>query len=63
MTPCTAKREPEQRLAERIDLLVNDVHLHLYLVRLGQHLWPQREESGGNKQLAPARIPLRILRL
>ena len=36
-----AERQAQERPADRVDLLVDDVHLHLGCVDLGQHLGPR----------------------
>ena len=41
VTARAAERQAEQRFAERVNLLVDDIHLHLHLVRLSQNLWPE----------------------
>ena len=52
-----AERQPEDRLAERVELLVGDVHLHLLLVRLGQQLRPEDQEAGRGQ---PVRVVGRV---
>jgi hypothetical protein len=48
-----AQGQPQERPAERVNLLVDDVHPHLGLVHLGQHLGPQRQEARGDQQFVP----------
>ena len=43
----TADRQAHERARRRVDLLVDDIHLHLDRVVFGQHLGAEREEAGG----------------
>ena len=40
-----AERQPQEGPADGVDLLVDDVHLHLHRVVFGQHLGPERREA------------------
>ena len=53
------KRQPEEHPAERVDLLVDDVHPHLGLVDLGEHLGADGHESGRDQQLVALRFATR----
>ena len=48
-----AERQAQERLAERVELLVDDVHLHLDRVVLGEHLRPDDEEAGRDEPVGP----------
>ena len=41
VTPCTFQCQPQQGLAHRRDLIVDDVHLHLHRIDFTQPLWSQ----------------------
>ena len=51
----TAERQPHERLAGRVDLLVDDVGEEFLLVSFGQDFGPHRQKSGGGEQLRPPR--------
>ena len=46
VAPHAAERHAHERLPDRVELLVNDVHLELLQVRLRQHARAEREEAG-----------------
>jgi len=46
-----AEGHAEERLAERVDLLVDDVHPHLDLVGFGQDFGSERQEARGDPQV------------
>ena len=49
----TAERQPHERLAGRVDLLVDNVGEEFLLVPFGQHLRPHCQKSGGGEQVSP----------
>ena len=51
MASGAAKRETEERAAERIDLFVDDVEVELFFVVLGQRLGTNHQEPRGNDVL------------
>ena len=53
-----SKRHAHEGAAQRVELFVDDVHLHLPPVILGEHLGPDAEESGGNVTRVPCRFRL-----
>ena len=55
VTASAAERQPHERLAGRVDLLVDDVGEEFLLVSFGQDFGPHRQESGGREQLRPPR--------
>ena len=48
MTPRAADAQPHERLADRVDLLVDDIQLHFAWIRLGQNLCTDHEKAGRN---------------
>ena len=48
-----AERQAHERARCGVDLLVDDVHLHLDRVVFGQHLGAEREEAGGGPVFEP----------
>ena len=56
VTPRTSQRQPQERPAHGIDLLIHEVHLHLRRVGLRQHLRPQRQEPGRDQLLVTRRF-------
>ena len=59
MTPRTADAQPHERLADRVDLLVDDVQLHLARIRLGQNLCADHEKTGRDDP-PPSRLGILI---
>ena len=51
-----SKRHAHEGAAQRVELFVDDVHLHLPPVILGEHLGADTEESGGNVTRVPCRF-------
>ena len=52
----TAHREAHEHAADRIHLLVDDVHLHLHRIVLGEHLRPEHEEPGRDQRVPIDRL-------
>ena len=52
----TAKRHAHEGAAKRVELLIDDVHLHLASVIFGQHLGADTQESGGDVARVPCRF-------
>ena len=48
-----AERQAEEGPADGVDLLVDDVHLHLGFIDFGQHLGADRQKAGGDQLLVP----------
>ena len=55
-----AQRQPENRAAHRVDLLVDDVHPHLGFVRLGQDFRTNAQEAGRDQVLVPLSLVARL---
>ena len=55
VTPSTAERKSQGGSAERIDLVIDDVHLLLGRVVFGQHLRAECQEPGGDHPRVPIR--------
>ena len=47
----TAQRHAQERAPHGVELLVDDVHLHLHRIVLGEHLRTKGEEAGRNQPL------------
>ena len=53
-----AERHAHERAAQRVELFVDDVHLHLTPVILGQHFCANAQEAGGDVARVPCRFRL-----
>ena len=51
-----SKRHAHEGASQRVELFVDDVHLHLPPVILGEHFGPNAEETGGNVARVPCRF-------
>ena len=51
-----SKRHAHEGASQRVELFVDDVHLHLPPVILGEHLGSDAEETGGNVACVPCRF-------
>ena len=51
VTAGTTECQAEKRLAQGVDLFVNDIHLHLDRVIFGEHFCTEGQKSGGDKTL------------
>ena len=48
-----AERQSEEGSPDRIDLLVDNVHLHLGFINFSQHFGADRQKAGRNQLLVP----------
>ena len=51
MTSCATQGQAHQRAADRVNLLVDNVHLHFHRIIFGKHFRPQRKKTRGRPGL------------
>jgi hypothetical protein len=57
VTASATQREAEKRLADRIDLLIDDIHAQLFLVVVADDLGTEHEKAGRGNLFVPLFLP------